>query len=94
VGSGPSLALGAGYYGDFGRNVFHGPGILNSDISVGKTTRITEGQTLIFRAQAFNFFNHAQFQNPISDINATNFGQITATSESARILQLSLQYRF
>jgi hypothetical protein len=94
VGSGPSAALGAGYYGDFGRNVFHGPGILNSDISVGKTTRITEGQTLIFRAQAFNFFNHAQFQNPISDINATNFGQITATSESARILQLSLQYRF
>jgi hypothetical protein len=94
VGSGPSLALGAGYYGDLGRNVFHGPGILNADISVGKTTRITEGQSLTFRAQAFNFFNHAQFQNPVSDIGSSNFGEVTLTTESARIVQLSLQYKF
>jgi hypothetical protein len=94
VGSGASLALGAGYYGDFGRNVFHGPGILNTDVSVGKSVHITESQSLTFRAQAFNFFNHAQFQNPVSDINASNFGEITATTEAARIVQLSLQYKF
>ena len=41
VGSGGSAAKGAGRYGNLGRNVFHGPGILNTDLSVSKSTRIT-----------------------------------------------------
>jgi hypothetical protein len=94
VGSGGSLALGAGYYGDFGRNVFHGPGFLNTDVSLGKSFLITESQSLTIRAQAFNFFNHAQFQNPVSNIADSNFGEVVATTEPARIVQLSLQYRF
>ena len=75
-------------------SVFHGPGFLNTDISLGKSFLITESQSLTIRAQAFNFFNHAQFQNPVSNIAASNFGEVVATTEPARIVQLSLQYRF
>ena len=36
VGSGLSVAQGAGRFGTMGRNVFHGPGLVNADISLAK----------------------------------------------------------
>jgi len=93
VGSGPAAALGAGRYGDFGRNVFHGPGILNADVSLTKNIRITEGQTLRLNAQAFNFFNHTQFRTPVGIVNSTAFGRVT-TAHDPRLVQLSMQYTF
>jgi len=93
VGSGGSLADGAGYYGNFGRNVFHGPGELNTDLSVTKAFRISESQMFNIRAQAFNFFNHTQFFNPDGNINDPTFGQIS-NARNPRLVQLSLQYTF
>jgi len=93
VGTAGSLTAGAGYYGNFGRNVFHGPGELNTDLSLAKYTHVTENQVLIIRAEAFNFFNHTQFFNPESNIAASNFGQIT-TAHDPRLIQLSLRYNF
>jgi hypothetical protein len=93
VGTGGSVAKGAGRYGNFGRNVFHGPGSLNTDLRVQKRIRITEGQSLFFRFEAFNFFNHTQFFNPNGAINSATFGRIT-TARDPRLLQLEMQYRF
>ena len=93
VGSGPSVAQGAGYYGDLGRNVFHGPGILNTDLSVSRAVRVTESQSLTFKGQFFNFFNHAQFLNPDGNISDATFGAVTA-DRNPRLIQLALQYRF
>jgi hypothetical protein len=98
VGTDGSAAAGAGRYGNFGRNVFHGPGILNTDLSISKRTRITEHQSLMFRAEAFNFFNHGQFFNPgnsasVNDIASPTFGQITLARDP-RLVQLSLHYTF
>lgn len=98
VGSGGSAAKGAGRYGNLGRNVFHGPGILNTDLSVSKSTRITERQSLVFRAEAFNFFNHTQFFNPgnsggVDSINSPTFGRVTLARDP-RLVQLSLHYMF
>jgi hypothetical protein len=98
VGSGPSLAEGAGRYGNLGRNVFHGPGLLNTDLSIAKRTRITEKQSLVFRAEAFNFFNHTQFYNPgnssgQNDIASPTFGQVQFAHDP-RLIQLSLRYMF
>jgi hypothetical protein len=98
VGSGGSAAQGAGRYGDFGRNVFHGPGILNDDFALWKTFRITERHALLVRADAFNLFNHAQFFNPgtsstVNDIASPTFGQVTLARDP-RLVQLELQYRF
>jgi hypothetical protein len=98
VGSGPSLAQGAGTYGNLGRNVFHGPGILNTDLSIAKTTHITEKHSLTFRAEFFNFFNHTQFFNPgntggQNDIASPTFGEVTLARDP-RLVQLSLRYMF
>src|SRR6185436_2900980 len=54
VGSGLSVAQGAGRFGNMGRNVFHGPGLINADISVAKTFKITERHNLQFRGEGFN----------------------------------------
>jgi hypothetical protein len=93
VGTAGSLAKGAGRYGDFGRNVFHGPGTLNADLRIQKRVRVTEGQSLILRAEAFNFFNHTQFFNPNSSISSAAFGRIT-TAHDPRLIQFTAQYRF
>ncbi len=98
VGTGPSLAQGAGAYGNLGRNVFHGPGILNTDLSLAKTTHVTEKVSLTFRAEFFNFFNHTQFFNPgngasQTDIASPTFGEITLARDP-RLVQLSLRLVF
>ena len=44
------------------RRYFSGPGLDNYDMALLKTTTITESTKLQFRAEAFNVFNHAQFE--------------------------------
>jgi hypothetical protein len=87
-------------YGNSGVGVVLGPGQFNWDITIVKTTRITERQTLIFRTEFFNAFNHAQFNNPLAtpapglaQLGPT-FGEITSTSVNPRILQFGLKYMF
>ena len=98
VGSGGSAAEGAGRYGNLGRNVFHGPGILNTDLALSKRIRITEHQVLMIRGEAFNFFNHGQFFNPgnsgnLVDIASPSFGQVLFARDP-RLVQISLHYTF
>ena len=76
-----------------------GPGQFNWDISLVKTTRITERQALILRSEFFNAFNHAQFSNPFSSTPGEvslgpTFGNITTTSVNPRIIQFALKYVF
>ena len=82
------------YTGTLGRNVFHGPGLLNTDFSAFKRFNLYEAHTLEFRMEAFNLFNHTQFGNPNGSISSANFGKITGTLVDPRIVQLSLRYRF
>jgi hypothetical protein len=88
---------GAGRYGNFGRNVLHGPGINNWDIAAFKSTKIRERHELEFRAEFFNAFNHTQFTIAAGDltgnIGSLNFGKITSTLDP-RIIQFDLRYRF
>ena len=77
---------------------------MNFDFSASKTTRIGEKQTLQFRAEFFNLFNHAQFAIPTGGANVNNqsvyannaalFGVITGTSVNPRLIQLGLRYQF
>jgi hypothetical protein len=93
VGSGSSVAQGAGRFGNFGRNVFHGPGIANWDFAAYKRTRTGERGLIEFRGELLNGFNHAQFLNPQALITNANFGRITNTRDP-RIVQLTLRYVF
>jgi hypothetical protein len=84
-----------GFYGTYGRNSFHGPRRVNLDMALEKATNLVGEQVkLIFRAEAFNILNHAEFRPP-ADTTATSgtFGQISATYDP-RILQLALRLTF
>ncbi|HKD81788.1 MAG TPA: carboxypeptidase regulatory-like domain-containing protein [Candidatus Angelobacter sp.] len=83
-----------GQFGNTGRDSLHGPGILNTDLALLKDTRISEGKTLEVGIEAFNIFNHAQFNNPTSNIASGNFGRITSTSIAGRIVQLRAKFNF
>jgi hypothetical protein len=45
------------------------------------------------RAEFFNVFNHAQFNNPVGNFTASNFGQITSAA-GPRIGQVAAKIRF
>jgi hypothetical protein len=100
--SAPIIGDGTGY-GDSGSGILLGPGQFNWDTSLLKTTRVTERQTVQFRAEFFNLFNHPQFTNPnagqgaifsLPDRASGSFGQITSTSVNPRVIQFALKYMF
>ena len=47
-----------------GRNIFEAPGYWNLDLGVTKRFAVTERANLQLRAEAFNAFNHPNFDNP------------------------------
>jgi hypothetical protein len=81
-------------FGNMGGGAVLGPGQNNWDMSIAKSFTIREGQSLQFRSEFFNTFNHAQFSNPTTVASASSFGQISTTSVSPRIIQLALKYLF
>ena len=86
----PSLAT----YGTLPRNFLHGPGMIDTDLALSKTTALSgEGTKLEFRAEFFNIFNHANFMNPVTNIYSGQFGQIISTRDP-RIIQLALRLSF
>jgi Carboxypeptidase regulatory-like domain len=84
--------------GNASRRFFHGPGIDNYDMALAKTLPLTESKALLFRIEAFNTFNHAQFYGPasvdgnISDLGTT-FGHVVS-SAPGRVMQVSAKFNF
>jgi hypothetical protein len=83
-------------FGNLGRNIYRGPFQQNWDFSLIKNIRLTERQSLRFTSDFFNIWNHANFANPAStDVESPgNFGVITSTKGTPRIIQFSLKYAF
>lgn len=85
-----------GTFGNSQRRFFHGPGLNNTDLALLKSFDFSESTKLQFRAEAFNVFNHAQFNGPSGDINNTGqggFGYITSANDP-RIMQIALKLLF
>jgi hypothetical protein len=80
-----------GTFGNANRRFFHGPGFNNWDLGVHKNTAIRENMSLLFRAEFFNAFNHAQFNNPQGNFGNSRFGQVNSTRDP-RIGQMSLKF--
>ncbi len=83
-----------GYYGSYRRDSLVGPTRFNFDLALEKATDLSERLKLMFRVEAFNVFNHTQFQNPGStQVSDPNLGVISTTFDP-RILQLALKLTF
>ena len=87
-----------GTYGNAGRNILQGPGIIETDFSLAKNFVFTERTSLQFKAEFFNLFNHTNFNtpNPIVFTSATagpspTAGLITSTSTTSRQVQFGLK---
>ncbi len=93
--------------GNVGRNALRGPRQTNVDFSIIKRFPLGEAKSVEFRAEFFNLFNHVNFNNPISNLNAANidantgqiinpsdFGRITSTSNNPRLIQIALKISF
>jgi hypothetical protein len=84
----------AGASGNERRGAVNGPGLWRYDMALLKNTRIRESMNLQFRAEAFNLFNHTNFQTVGTTLTTTStFGHVTAVRDP-RILQLALKLAF
>lgn len=93
-----------GFYGNAGRNIVVGPGYMNLDFSVTKSTPIHLGEAsrLEFRGEFFNLMNRANFALPssIQVLNPANgqyvagAGKITKTVGTSRQMQFGLKLIF
>ncbi len=86
-------------FGNSGRNILTGPGLVNMDLSVLKRFHVVERLSGEFLVQAFNLFNHPNFGTPDSVVNDGTTGQIFTTvpagvTGSNRELQIALRFNF
>jgi len=98
-------------FGNVGRNSMRGPGYFDTDFSIWKVMKVIphhESAEFDLGFQFYNLFNHPNFDNPVYNVAAANFGEITRTVSSAttvygvalgadasmRITQLKAQFRF
>jgi hypothetical protein len=98
----------AGSYGDLGRNFLRRPGLYNLDFSLAKDTAagfLGEAGKVEFRADFFNILNHTNFQlgketrlftgnAVLEEAPIVGAGEMRATSNKSRQIQLSLRLEF
>ncbi len=83
-----------GSWGNMGKGALHGPKLVNWDAGIFKDFPLgSERYHLQFRAEFFNVFNHANFNNPNVTQSAGGFGTITS-AQDPRIGQLALKILF
>jgi hypothetical protein len=93
---GPSaFAVPAQYtYGDGARNILRANGLKQFDFTLMKFFPIDDKRSFQFRAEMFNILNHPTFAAPSAAINSSSGGQVSATLNAARIIQLALKFVF
>ncbi len=91
----PSSGPGFERFGTLGRNVFHGPRLVNMDLGVHKTFKLTETANLRFSAEAQNLANHPNFDGVQGNLASGRFGQAELlVGTRSRIMSLSLRLAF
>jgi hypothetical protein len=90
-----------GTWGNAGRAIATGPGLVQVDYSLQKNTRIAEGKALVFRIEMFNLFNRIQAGNPGTTFTSpASFGLVTGGlnrtigTGTSRQLQLAMRLNF
>jgi len=99
----------AGTLGNAGRDTLVGPGLVDGDLSLAKTTTVTEHLRAQFRVEYFNIANHTNFTTPNAVVFSTGptpakpitsaalsptAGVLTGTATTSRQLQFALKLLF
>jgi hypothetical protein len=82
----------AGTYSELKPNAFYGPSRLQNDLGVSRNFKVAE-RTFQFRWEIFNVLNKANFNNPTTGLNSSNFGRILSAGDP-RIMQFAFKFDF
>jgi hypothetical protein len=72
------LAAPSGVQGSLGRNSIVGFGASQIDLALRREFRWKEKRALLFRFEAFNLLNQANFADPVKYLSSSVFGQSTS----------------
>jgi hypothetical protein len=94
-----ALANGTPRFGNSGRNIIKGPGLVDLDASLIKRFSILEKVNSEFRVETFNLFNHPNFNLPGTTIGTSSVGIISNTvplgsAGYSREIQLGMKVTF
>src|SRR6185369_2014615 len=70
-------------YGNTGRNILRGPGLVNLDASLFRNFRVSERFRLQLRGESYNVSNTPHFSNPSGNASAGGFLAITSALSRA-----------
>ncbi len=84
----------AGTFGNGPRDNIYNPGQYQWDVAFFKNVAIQGTKTVQFRAEIFNFPNHANWNGADSNPTSSTFGRVTSKDNSRRDVQLSLRFLF
>jgi hypothetical protein len=76
------------------RDLIYNPGFNNVNLGLFKKFAFTERTGAQFRAEAFNAFNHPNWNGVTTDPTSSSFGKVTGKNGDVRNLQLSLRLYF
>jgi hypothetical protein len=82
-----------GTFGNAGRDIMHGPGTIQFDMSATRRFSFTERYKIELRGDFFNIMNHANWGNPATGLTSSTFGEITGFGDP-RLIQLSMKFFF
>ena len=82
-----------GYIGDSSLGSVQGPWLIDFDMALYKDFHFLERNTIEFRGEAFNVFNHTNFSGVSTKYGSSTFGQVTSALDP-RIFELALRYEF
>jgi hypothetical protein len=80
-------------FGNAGRNILRNPRTTNFDMSLAKNFKLNESTGFQFRAEAFNVFNHTQWNGVSNDFTNSDFLHPSG-AHRARTIQLGLKFLF
>ncbi len=93
-------------FGNSGRNILRGPGLVNLDASLFRDFPIGRGTTMQFRAEVFNVTNRPAFNNPGANasaptraadgtiLNLNGYTEITSAQATERHVRFALRLLF
>jgi hypothetical protein len=80
-------------FGNLPRNALFAPGTWTSSIVLLKSFEMRDGMRAQFRAEAYNLFNHANLDAPVTNMSRGDFAQIL-TKSGNRTMQMGVLFRF
>jgi Carboxypeptidase regulatory-like domain len=82
-----------GFFGNSINGSIPGPGLVDFDMGLYKNFQVSEHATVQFRSEAFNIFNHTNFNAVNTTFGSGQFGQITGAADP-RIFEFALRMQF